>query len=195
MKKKTNLQTAPEEGEAKGEGEPERKRKRKRTPVLPQETVDRIQRGETRQRGPQKEKTQVTVRIDKDLMNEAYAQMKEDNTRITDIIERGIVLALAEARHDMPAWTKQVRFVLANATRQQQVWIRGLAIAMVEPLLMADGVIEKGEGLLTIWEDKFFETVKWFLETRNKQPHANACLEYYSRYGKSAEEIAKLGRL
>ena len=43
--------------------------------------------------------------------------------------------------------------------------------------------------------EKLYELVRWFLESRNKVPHADACLEYYSRYGKSAEEIAKLGAL
>jgi hypothetical protein len=170
MKKKTKLQRPSEEGEAR-----------------------------SRQHGPQKEKTQITIRVDKELINEAYAQMKEDNTRITDIIERGIYLALKERDHDMPPFTKQIRFVLANATREQQVLLRGLAIAMVEPLLEPKPVAEGQKRVFIAYgcpaDEKLYELVRWFLESRNKLPHASACLEYYSRYGKSAEEIAKLGSL
>jgi hypothetical protein len=125
--------------------------------------------------------------------------MKDDNTRITDMAERGLILALAEARHELPAWTKQIRFVLANATQEQVRLIRGLAIRMVEPQL--DVVVVEGNRRLSgsagsaDAEKKIFELVKWFLETGNKVGHANAALEYYSRYGKSAEEIAKLGSL
>lgn len=162
MKKKTDLQAAPDGGGAK-----------------------------PRQHGPQKEKVQITIRLDKELMNEAYAQMKEDNTRITDIIERGIYLALREARHEMPSWTKQVRFVLANATREQEKLLRGLAIAMVEPLLDKKVFISH----TTAESEKLYDLLKWFLESRNTLPHANAALAYYSRYGKTAEEIAKLGSL
>lgn len=162
MKKKPNLHTVPEGGAAA-----------------------------PRQRGPQKEKTQITIRVDKELMDEAYAQMKEDNTRITDIVERGIYLALKERDHDMPLFTRQVRFVLANATREQQVLIRGLAIAMVEPLL--DKKLFAPHT--TPESEKLYELVKWFLENKNRSLYASACLEYYSRYGKSAEEIAQLGSL
>jgi hypothetical protein len=185
MKKKTNLQT-PTEGEVK-----------------------------PRQHGPQKEKTQITIRVDTNLINEAYAQMKEDNTRITDIVERGLVLALTERNHQLPQWNKEVRFMVANATKEQQALIRGLLIAMVEPLLVQGGFTQgqgsrrdKVEGtkrvfidqdhgaiLTTPEADKIYELVRWFLELRNKSVHAHAALQYYSRYGKSAEEMAELARL
>ncbi|HXA25623.1 MAG TPA: hypothetical protein VNW90_25370 [Acetobacteraceae bacterium] len=178
MKKKTNLQT-PTEGEVK-----------------------------PRQHGPQKEKTQITIRVDTNLMNEAYAQMKEDNTRITDIVERGLVLALTERNHQLPKWNKEVRFMVANATKQQQALIRGLLIAMVEPLLdrkdtTTNKVIVDGKQRAAVFishaftpeTEKIFELVRWFLELRNKSPHAPAALEYYSRYGKSAEEMAELANL
>lgn len=160
MKKKTNVQTSAAGGEDK-----------------------------PRPRGPQKEKTQVTLRLDKQLMDEVYVQMKEDNSRITDMIERGLVLALAETRHQLPAWTKQIRFVLANATQEQVRLIRGLAVRMVEPHLDKNVFVSYAAG------DKLGELLKWWLETANKEAHATTCLEYYSRYGKSAEEIARLGSL
>lgn len=133
--------------------------------------------------GPAKEKTQITVRIDQQLMASVYAQIKEDNVRITDMIERGLVLALGEARHQLPAWTKQIRFVLANATAQQTELIRGLAIAMVENEVEARHPAEE-----LIWN-----LIDEFLASRNQSAHGAKCLELYSRYGKSAEEIARLG--
>jgi hypothetical protein len=162
-----------------------------------------------RQHGPQKEKTQITIRVDTDLMNRAYEQMKEDNTRITDIVERGLILALTERNHQLPVWNKQVRFMVANATKEQQGLIRGLLIAMVEPLLDLDrkdargiadsqkrtGTVFLSHSSLTPEAEKLFELVRWFLEARNRSPYANAALEYYSRYGKSAEEMAELASL
>ena len=90
--------------------------------------------GEPRSRrtGPAKEKTQLTVRLDSELMGKIYGQIKKDNTRITDWIERGLNLALGEARQGVPEWTKQVRFMVANATKEQERLLRGLLIAMVE---------------------------------------------------------------
>lgn len=187
MKKKTKLQTAAGEDDAKSS---------------PVET-------RTRQHGPPKEKTQITIRVDQQLINEAYAQMQEDNTRITDIIERGLMLALIERNHQLPVWNKQVRFMVANATREQQALIRGLLIAMVEPLLdqrayrkdtKVGKLIEARNHIVhgvspTPEAEKLYELVCWFLEGRNKSPHASAALEYYSRYGKSAGEIAELGTL
>lgn len=132
--------------------------------------------------GPAKEKVQITIRIDQQLMQHVYAQIKEDNSRITDMIERGLQLALGEARFHMPPWTKQIRFVLANATTEQTKLIRGLAIAMME----------REVAKSTPEVEKIFEFVKWFLDSRNTLAHAGECLELYSRYGRSAEEISKM---
>jgi hypothetical protein len=132
-----------------------------------------------RQHGPQKEKTQITVRVDTDLMNEAHAQMKEDDTRITDIVERGIYLALRERNHQMSLYERQVRFMVCNTTKKQQVLLRGLLVAMVE----------YSEGKFTPEAGKLYELVRWFLESRNNVPYVSACLEQYSHYGKSTEEI------
>jgi len=131
--------------------------------------------------GPPKEKAQITIRLDKQLLDEAYSQMKADNTRLTDMVERGLLLALAEARHELPQWTKQIRFVLANATREQVKLIRGLAIAMVENEIAP----------LSNEQQKFYELCSWYLESRNKVAHDEKCLEVYSRYGKSQEESAR----
>lgn len=170
MKKKTNVESGGVEVESR-QPKPQKERKH----------------------GPQKEKTQITVRVDKELMNEAYIQMKEDNSRITDVVERGIYLALKERDHDMSNVTKQVRFMVANATREQQILIKGLMIAMVRPLLDKKVFVPEPE------HEKLFgqayEFLRWVLERETKMPYASAAMEYYSRYGKTAEEIAELGNL
>lgn len=142
-----------------------------------------------RQHGPPKEKVQITVRLDQDLMKVVYQQMQEDNTRLTDIIERGLTLALKERDYDLPLIAKRVRFMVANATKEQQGLIEGLLIAMVESQL------DKKVFAASAEHEKCFDMVKWWLESCRKTPHAAVCLEQYSRYGKTAEEIAKLGSL
>jgi len=78
----------------------------------------------TRRHGPEKEKTQVTVRLDKKLMDRTYAEIKSGNLRITDVIEQGLVLALKEMDQDLPRVAIQVRFLVANTTKAQQVQLR-----------------------------------------------------------------------
>lgn len=153
------------------------------------------------QRGPTQVKTQVTIRVDRELLNEAYAQMKADNSRLTDIVERGIYLALRERDHDLPRIAAQVRFAVNNATREQQRLLKGLLIAMMMWDRGVDVMIEAGEGRewvafqLKCYMEQFYGQCKWFLESCTKMPDADAYLERYSRYGKTAEEIAKLGAL
>lgn len=188
MKKKTKLQSEPAKQSRKGS--PRSVVKEMVSEALQesalmafQESTKAVDTAKPHRTGPPKEKVQITIRIDKELLDEAYSQMKADNTRLTDMIERGLVLAMGEARHALPQWTKQIRFVLANATKEQVALIRGLAIAMVEHEVVP----------LSHETRKFYEICRWFLELRNKLPHDLKCLELYSRYGKSAEEIAKLG--
>ena len=154
MKKKTNIQTVPEAAQPK-----------------PHRT------------GPPKEKAQVTLRLDMELMAAVNSQIKEDNTRITDFIEQALLFALEKSRYEIPAWTQKIRFVLANATREQQTLLRGVAIAMV-----ADQVAE-----LSAAERKALEYCRWVYESYNRVEYAKEALGYYSRYGRSADEIAKLG--
>jgi len=133
--------------------------------------------------GPPKEKTQVTVRLDKQLMNAVNLMAKDTNQRLTDMIERGLVLALSETEY-LPKLTGRVRFVLANATREQERLIRGLAVAMTEH--------EVREEPPSDYEQMIFGLMSWFLESRNELAHANKALDVYARYGKSAEEIAAM---
>lgn len=133
--------------------------------------------------GPIKERVQITVRIDGQLMAEVYAKIKEDNARITDIVERGLQLALGEAKHHTPPWTRQVRFVLANATSEQTEELRGHAVAMMLPRVTKDLSPELLLGL---------EYCRQFMLGLNSHPYALEALESYSRYEKSAREIAKM---
>jgi len=181
MKKKAKLQNEPPPPEEPGlhpVGLAEGKRKRKTK--LQAESSEEPREHPT---GPIKEKVQITIRIDKQLLDQIYIQMKDDNARLTDMVERGLILALGEARYALPQWSKQIRFVLANATKEQVKLIRGLAIVMVE-----------GEiAPVSAERRKFYEICRWFLESSNDLKYGAKCLEVYSRYGKSAEEIAKLG--
>lgn len=77
-----------------------------------------------RRHGPLKEKEQITLRLDKELMSRARAQMEETHTRLTDLIERGLELALKEVDQDLPAITTKVRFLVNNTTKAQQLWLR-----------------------------------------------------------------------
>ena len=160
MKNKTNLQKIEEKPRTRRAG-----RKEKRT-------------------GPLREKVQITVRIDQQLINSVYAQMKIDNARITDMIEEGLIETLKKRRQAMPQWTSQVRFMVANATNEQEKLVRGLLIAMVEDQI--EGSDLSPEAIM------LYETCKVFLLSRNELEHARDCIASYSRYGKTPEEIAKL---
>lgn len=157
--------------------------------------VEEDEPAKPRKYGPEKQKTQVTIRVDSQLMNEVYAEMKaneDENLRITDLAERGFQLALYERRHEMSDYAKQVRFIVNNATREQQVLIRGLAIAMVEadvyaPLRTGSGKTEQ----LSLLYDKLFDLLRWFLESRNREAHATECLKVYGRFGKRKDEDIK----
>jgi len=139
---------------------------------------------EAKKSGPAREKTQITVRIDKDLINAVYAHSKKDNTRITDWVERGLQLALGEVRHDLSQYTSQIRFVLANTNKEQQKFFRGAAVRMTETEI--DGFRRSAEGELLFW------VCKQYMESGSDEPHADDALQVYARYGRSAEEIARL---
>jgi hypothetical protein len=126
----------------------------------------------THQTGPIKEKRQVTLRLDGELLDAVEAQCKEDGFRMTDAVERGLGLYLEEMRHHLPAWATQVRFVLANATKEQERRIRGLAVAMVE-----GEVVKRSAEEQMLWE-----ICEWFLLSRNSKDYAKECLESYSKY-------------
>jgi len=49
-----------------------------------------------RRAGRKKERTQISVRIDKALMDLAYRNIETTGMRITDLVERGLLLAIRE---------------------------------------------------------------------------------------------------
>lgn len=62
-------------------------------------------------RGRKKERTQISVRIDKTLMDIAHTQIESTGMRITDLIERGVLLALREIGVTHPM-THNARLIL-----------------------------------------------------------------------------------
>src|SRR6516165_2884459 len=70
-------------------------------------------------RGRKQEKKQISVRIDKAVMDLAYVSMKQDGERITDLLERGLVLALAEKTR-IPVLTSQLRFIVQKLSIERQ---------------------------------------------------------------------------
>lgn len=70
--------------------------------------------------GPPKEKEQVTIRLDKVVMNRLYAQIEHTKLRITDAWERAAVLYLEEQGQELPLESMQVRFLFPNTTRAEQ---------------------------------------------------------------------------
>jgi len=55
-------------------------------------------------RGRKKERTQISVRIDKMVMDIAHKQIEHTGMRITDLIERGLLLAVREMGSDDPVY-------------------------------------------------------------------------------------------
>lgn len=133
-----------------------------------------------RKHGPEKEKVQITVRIDKDLMDQMYAVMKSSNTRLTDLLERGAILAMREEDQDLPTLTTQVRFLVANTTKTEQEILRN-----VLTFLRADE-IEEPTDRDRLARTYFLEYLKTFLHLRKE------AMDLYSRYGRTEAEIEKL---
>jgi hypothetical protein len=130
-------------------------------------------------RGPRKEKVQISVRISKAYMDLAYAHIKRTNTRITDILERGLVLAMSEENRLAPI-ASEVRFLVANTTREQQRVLRNalawLAIPEVQELSPSEAF-----------------TRRLFLESTDlasSLAQYDKAIELYSRYGHFSEQPA-----
>lgn len=120
--------------------------------------------------GPIAEKDQITIRIDKELLQKARAQAEDLGITITDMVERGLVMSVDEAEI-LPRLTGKVRFLLASAPREQQRLIHGLAIRMVEDRVVKRSKLEQG----------FWELVESYLHSANTEEHAAECLKLYER--------------
>ena len=140
-----------------------------------------------------KETKPLTSRIDMQLRNtvlEALAAgaFPEGVDSLTDVIERGIPLAINE-HHGLSTLEKQVRFMVANTTKDQQRLIRGLLIAMAEPLI--DPPPAPGTALQEKLQEVRWEFVQRSLAAYNEltPPLLEAeVMEIYGRYGKKRAE-------
>jgi len=134
-----------------------------------------------RRHGPQKEKVQLTLRIDRDLMEQAYAMIKDTNQRITDVVERGLVLAMQE-EDALPKVMSKVRFLVANCTKEQQekvlLFLSFLILEKIAPLTPVERLVHR----------QILEYLPLLQKWRNETMH------HFSAYGKNLEDAAqKLG--
>ena len=82
-------------------------------------------------RGRKKEKVQISVRIDKAVMDVAYDYIKRTGRRITDLLERGLLLAMREQGQTVvPA---KVRFVVEHMEAELQRLV--LEVAAVDRMV------------------------------------------------------------
>lgn len=86
-----------------------------------------------RKHGPDKEKRQLTIRLDEALLEQFETQQEETNrpTRITDALEEGLILWMKQHDQGLSLQSIQVRFVVANANKEQQRWIRKFVVFLV----------------------------------------------------------------
>lgn len=70
-------------------------------------------------RGRKKEKVQISVRIDQAVMARAYQRIKRTGERITDLMERGMMLAMREDE-SLPLEAMRGRFLMAQAKAEEQ---------------------------------------------------------------------------
>jgi hypothetical protein len=118
-----------------------------------------------------KEKQQITIRIDSQLLAAVREVMKEEGLSIGDITEQGLRLELHVSRYVLPAWAKEIRMMVCNATAKEQRLLRCLLVAIAQ--------YELGE--MTEEERKIFELIMWYLNSRNEKAHASECLQVYAR--------------
>jgi antitoxin component of RelBE/YafQ-DinJ toxin-antitoxin module len=140
-----------------------------------------------RKHGPDKEKTQLTVRIDQDVMAQASEVMKRTNMRITDMLERGLQLAIHEENQDLPWLTSQVRFLVHNTTKaeQEQLWdfLTFMRAAEVARLNVAAHLGGEAELVLRRFIQEYLKTFR---------PLRSKVKELYARYARTEEEMAQL---
>ena len=116
------------------------------------------------------------MRLDKELMDQAYQMIQETNQRITDVLERGLVLVFKE-EEQLPRMLSRVRFLVANATREQQEQIMlFLTFLVLEELT----TLTPPERLIHTQTCEYLKLLK---KWRNETMHR------YSRYGKTPDEV------
>jgi hypothetical protein len=77
-------------------------------------SVKKSRRGRKKSpRGRKKEKVQISVRIDKTILDLTYDHIKASGRRITDMLERGLLLAMREEGME-PMAAPKLRFVVEH---------------------------------------------------------------------------------
>ena len=77
-------------------------------------------------RGRPKSKTQISVRIDQELMEQAYAYIRQTGLRLTDMIERGLHMVLeAEGQAPLTAVTNP-RILISRASEEDGRFVKDL---------------------------------------------------------------------
>lgn len=134
-----------------------------------------------RKHGPDRDKVQLTVRLQKDLMEEAYALTKQTDRRITDMLEQGLIREIKET-YNRALMPSAVRFLVENATRAQQEEIWNFLTYLVADELRepsaADRALRRCVG----------EYFKSFAPLRKEAE------EIYRRYGRAEGELKKQAR-
>ena len=91
-----------------------------------------------KKRGPPREKESLTLRLDNEILERVRALCESTDMRITDMVERGLVLVLKEYDQELPFVSSKVRHLVNNATRAEQLVIRRFLAFLRWPACPAD---------------------------------------------------------
>jgi hypothetical protein len=83
-------------------------------------------------RGRPKRKTQISVRIDQNVLAQTYEFIGRTGYRITDMLERGLVMVM-KAEGETPAISSEVRFLIGRATAERQYLMQHLLALLALP--------------------------------------------------------------
>jgi hypothetical protein len=83
-------------------------------------------------RGRPKHKTQISVRIDQNVLAQTYEFIGRTGYRITDMLERGLVMVM-KAEGETPAISSDVRFLIGRATAERQHLMQHLLALLALP--------------------------------------------------------------
>jgi hypothetical protein len=138
-------------------------------------------------RGRKKEKTQISVRIDKAVMDLAYAHIGTSKQRITDYLERGIILAMQQDLK-MPPIASQVRFMVSHAKRDRLQGVDAYMIAAaISEIRQLDPVLALDRQHVLDWLETFRATL-----TEEERQEARDLYGYPEDEDENGEVQAKL---
>ena len=110
--------------------------------------------------------------------------MRTTNMRLTDMLEQGLWLVLKQYDQDLPLLTSQVRFLVNNTTKAQQLMLRRFLYFLVwaEVRKLSPMETESARFLCSFLEGLETSDGKFFPDG----------FRLYQRYGRTAEERAQL---